>query len=326
MYWVPIFFDPYPELPENTMDIFASCGKNCYILRQHNGDFLDIKEVPLNSIETQHAVTPVLQRGRLFKMSGAQDFARYTGQGDELVFVSLIDQSFVFQYLNSDNQVREIGRLPRSVRLTNLSVSQDASKVVGVADGRLFLLALDKANTQSSNQPVFMTDALERVDNPYWHKDSRQLFLTQYKSNTPSVVLFDTETGQRKLVIPEMTSFKPMYDDMKRGIAIDTQGMAWLVGLNGASWGKQMKLTPVNADNQHRWTIREGFLYYTRAVGRQAQLCVYPIETDEVEKETVCRSIGENQFRLSFDIHQSRDKLILVESLSAESDIVRLTW
>ena len=318
------FFDPYPELPENTMDIFASCGKDCYILRQHNGDFLDIKEVPLFSIETEQPLTPVLQRGRLFKMPGAQDFARYTGQGDELVFVSLIDQSFVIQHLNADNRVGELGRLARSVRLTNLSVSQDARKAAGVADGRLFLLALD--TTKSSNQPAFLTDALERIDNPYWHKDNRHLFMTHYTANSPSVVLYDTQTGQRKLLLPEMTSFKPLHDDMKQGVAIDTQGMAWLVGLEGASWRKQLKLTSVSADNQHRWAVRKGFLYFTRAVGRQAQLCRYPMAADKKVNEAECHSIGENQFRLSFDIHQSKDKLMLVESLSAESNIVRLTW
>lgn len=54
-----------PQFPAYTNDIFAECGKNCYLMRQHNGNYLDIKEEPnvllakkdTNSIESEYDTT-----------------------------------------------------------------------------------------------------------------------------------------------------------------------------------------------------------------------------------------------------------------------------
>lgn len=59
-------------------------------------------------------------------------------------------------------------------------------------------------------------------------------------------------------------------------------------------------------------------------------MCEIPLGQEAFEIDTfatteTCWSIGDNRFRLNFDIDIQTGKVILVESLSAESDIIKLT-
>ena len=79
------------ELPVNAMDIYASCGDKCLILRQHNGDYLDLKEIPLSEFALKHKNddTPRLYNTRILKQAGAQDLPRYIADTNGLVYASL---------------------------------------------------------------------------------------------------------------------------------------------------------------------------------------------------------------------------------------------
>ena len=322
------FFDETPSLPSNSLDIYASCGVSCYILRRHNGNFLDIQETPLNL--SAHDRQPpqessLFQLGRMLKLEGAQDFPRYLGSGEELMFVSLIDQSMVFQRLDRNHNIQILGKLQRTFQLSSISVSHNAQRIAGTADGRLFTLSAAR-NDGTVSEIEFLTTALERLENPVWHSDNIQVYVTQYTDNKPTIVLYNTQTQERQSVIQGMLGFQPLTDDPITAIGIDTDLMAWQLVQTAVGWKKMKVLAEVASPNPQRWQVINNRLYFSRGGEWESYLCMVPLSIDDAKHSETCRSLGKNRFRLNFDVHPIQDKVLLVESLSAQSDIIKLSW
>lgn len=321
-------FEPHPALPENSLDIYASCGDRCYILRRHNGNFLDIQETPLDiSVSESLAVEvePVLVSGRMLRQPGAQDFPRYVGEGGQFVFVSLLDQHLVFQHLDNEHRLQELGRLDPGLQLSAFSVAADGNRIAGVVEGRLILLDTNPGST-GQDAPRFLTHGLERVANPIWHADNRHLYLAHFAGNEPTIVLMDTQTQERQSIMTGMLSFRGTPDDPALAVGIDANRMAWRLFLEDGNWVKQQALVQLESANPHRWQLRDDKIYFSRYQGRESQLCWLSIAMDSSGQAAQCRSTGPNRFRLNFDIHPINKTILMVESLSAQSDIARMTW
>ena len=66
---------------------------------------------------------------------------------------------------------------------------------------------------------------------------------------------------------------------------------------------------------------------FTTARNPEAFLCKLSLETmNEEDPQEQCWSVDDNRFRLHFDISSTEKKVMLVESLSAQSDIIKLSW
>lgn len=321
-------FEPDPALPEHALDIYAVCGERCFILRRHNGDYLDIQEAPLELSNDSLPVledAPVLLSGRMLKRPGAQDFPRYLKNGEQLVFVSLVNRSLVFQRLDDEHRLYELGRLDSRHQLSSVAVSPDGKRLAGVADRRLFLLDISP-HSPSPAAPQFLTHGLERVDNPVWHEDSQHLYLAHFSGNEPSIVLFDPESGTRSPIANGMLSFRRQSEGSSLAIGVDPDHMAWELALVEGEWVKQRQVAQLASANPHRWQLLNNTIYYSRYRGRESQLCAQRLDASSGSELEYCRSTGSNRFRLNFDIHENHQTVLLVESLSAQSDIVRMTW
>lgn len=331
------FFDDYPKLPNNSLDIFNSCGERCYVLRQHNGNFLDIQETPLSlllsRVDAQDVTKeplPILDSGRLFKLPGAQDLPRYlvdrtTGSNKaekELVYVSLINKELFFKKRDEHNQTQTLGKLQGTYQLSAISVSADAKNVAGVADGRLFLLGIET----DLAKPEFLTNALELVDNPSWHIDNQRIYLTSMSENIPSIILFNTSTKEREPIISGFAAFQQLIDTPELAVGIEVMGTAWMLSKTSGKWQKQYPLTKIDSHNLHDWQAINGTLYFSRMRGSEAQICMFSLEPSSPQQEPKCASTGHNRFRLSFDIHPTQNKVLLVESLGAQSNIIKMSW
>lgn len=327
------FFGKYPELPDNSLDIFNSCGERCYILRQHNGNFLDIEERPTSTLfnnEQKGKQVPLLEGGRLLKLPNAQDFPRYlvnyqsknNRAKQSLVYASLVDKTLFLKKLDDENQAHTLGRLEKAHQLSAIAVSPNAQKIAGIANGRLFLLRTDADDMK----PRFLTNALERVDNPSWHADNRHVYLNSMTENGPSIILYDTLSKGRQTVIDDFVTFQPRFGDPSSAVGIDAAGMAWSLTSSQGTWQKQRQLTQIGSSNPHHWQVVSDTLYFSRIQGRETQLCRLLLETKDMAVNPQCASTGHNRFRLSFDVHPSEQKILLVESLGAQSDIIKMTW
>ena len=305
-------------LPANTHDVFASCGEQCLILRQHNGDFLDIKERPLQVTGTvEHNG---LFNGRIFNYAGAQDFPSYLNASADLVFAALNNKQFSIERINSHGKRFTLAEFNGANTLTALVASDDGNQLAGIISGRLFILNTQKAKpTQSLN---FVTAALERIENPIWSADNRAIYVAHLKGNVPNIMKLNAQSGEREFVVSGFLSFKSL--DADTAIGVDTSLTAWLLKKDEKAWQKHRQLAQLSSANPNRWRIKNNALYFSRRVARVGEVCFVSLTNPSQDAE--CEKMDDNQFRLNFDIHPKQQAMLMVESLSAQSNIVRLTW
>lgn len=330
-----------PELPKNSLDIFATCGQQCYVLRQHNGNFLDLQETPLASItnqathgsnksqdsnHTEPSVTApaLLAGGRLLKLADAQDFPQYLNNDAGLFFVTLQDKHFVFQLLTQSNQVYDIATLDRNAQLSSVSVSPDNSQLAGSANGRLFIAPIQP---DTSPAPVqFITGALERFENPVWSHEPGHLYVTQISGNQPEIVLLNVASLQKQTVVKGFAAFRLMPGSTDRAIAITPDMTAKQLSRQDSEWQTIQTLGKISGFSPNRWQVTQDALYFAKHELPESFLCRKALLSETNDTAEQCWSTGDNRFQLNFHINPSQQNIILVESLSAESDIIKMQW
>lgn len=312
------------SLPENSLDLFNACGETCYILRQHNGNFLDIQETPFVSIKpSDHDSDSILNSARLLRMADAQDFPQYTQNDNNLFFVTLRNDHYAFQYIDSGNATHDIATLHRHAQISDVTMSPDGSQIAGSADGRLFVSEVDLSREETSSVS-FITSALERFAHAVWHSDNQQVYTATLSGNEPSIVLYDITSGDKQTVIEGFISFIPMPDSLDTAVAIAPDLRAHLLNNINGQWQVVKAIGKVASGNPHRLHLTEDMLYFTRHELPAAYLCAISLQNESNAPE--CWEIGDNRFRLNFDIDRKHERILLVESLSAESNIIRFEW
>jgi hypothetical protein len=156
--------------------------------------------------------------------------------------------------------------------------------------------------------------------------DNQRIYLTSMSENIPSIILFNTSTKEREPVITGFAAFQQLIDTPELAIGIDPIGTAWMLSNTAEKWQKQYPLTKIDSHNLHNWQAINGTLYFSKMRGNEAQICMYSLEPSSPWQEPKCASTGHNRFRLSFDIHPSQNKVLLVESLGAQSNIIKMSW
>jgi DNA-binding winged helix-turn-helix (wHTH) protein len=324
-------------LPENTLDVFGTCGARCYVMRQHNGNFLDLQEMPLAALVTDKSnnnIAPILQSGRLLKRAGAQDFPQYFSKSEGLFFVTLQGREQRFQVMTSERATVDVARLDAKYTINALALSPDDRHFVGISDGRIFHGSVQNASQKAitgevDNTPPlvrFITTSLTRYENPFWAQDSSHLYVTEITDNIPRVVKLNTSSLESVPVVDNMLAFKLSDEDASKAygvtptldlVSLQQHDGVWLTQRN---WGRVPSASP------NRWLVSKGDIYYTKHAMPEAFLCKKSQALDTLESEDSCWSIGDNRFRLQFDLHSQQQNLVLVESLGAQSDIIKLQW
>lgn len=316
----PNTLDTSITLPDNTLDVFASCGEQCAVLRQHNGDFLDIQEKPLTSFfSASDRDEPSLANGRLMKFPDAEGLPVYGPDSNDVYFVSVKGQYHYLNKLDANHTHSVLARFSRKQQLTALSLSPDGLILAGIVNRRLFVVSTD---VDKGDAPDYLTTALEHVDNPTWARDSNTLYITHYSANQPGIISYNIRDEERSMLQVDMLAFQPI-EKTGEAVGIDSQLMAWLLKKSGDKWERQRQLTTVQSANVHRWKWRGDTLFYTKAENTLSSLCAFTLVKDSAPR---CASTGNNRFRLSFDVSPDRRRVLMVDSLGAQSNIIQLSW
>jgi len=337
-----------PKFPAYTNDIFADCGKNCYLMRHHNGNYLDIKEEPnfllsqltstnRNSNLKQEAVIqnkPLIAASEVIALSGAQDLPRYNQSGSALYFATLTADYLMIHKQKIGGNLSILACWPSNAQISNLEISPNESYFAAIVNKRL---VFETVNTVSAciaatqTQPNYITDSLQKVANPLWH-DDESIYLTVYENGKPNINKITVKDKKQHQVIKDYLAFRPFLEVKGYNVvAIDLDRMAWLIFTKAGKVLNKKKLGKIESANLHRWAINDSGLYFTSRKGRESFLNRVPFEylselKEETQNDLFNVSIGNNKFRLGFDLHPHKSKLLLVESLSAQSDFVKVTW
>jgi len=338
-----------PEFPAYTNDIFASCGSNCYLMRQHNGNYLDIKEEPNlllshpslmhKNNDKQQAETIenelLISANEIIALAGAQYLPSYNQSGTAIYFTTITADYSMVNKQKIGGELSIIGCWPNEIKLTSLQINNDESHFAAVINQRLVIEPIkniSECNLNTQSQPNYVTDSLQKIANPVWHKDNDSLFLTVYESGKSNIKRLDIKNKKYKHMADDYIAFRSFLAiEGYNAVAIDKNNMAWLIFIDENEVIKRIKLTKIEVANLHRWAVDESGLYFTSRQGRESFLNrlsfkSLPELNVEIHPSLTSVSVGNNKFRLGFDLHPNKNKLLLVESLSAQSDFVKVTW
>ena len=328
-----------PQFPAYTNDIFADCGDNCYLMRQHNGNYLDIKEEPnfLLSEKVDHN-RPLISASDIIALPGAQDLPRYNNIGTAVYFVTSTTESLVLHKQEFGGSLSVLACWPSNIKITNLEISPKESHFAAIVNQRLVLEPIKKlaeCDISLQSQPAYITDSLKKVAEPVWHDNNESVYLTVYEHGKAKIKNITIKDKTYTHVINEYIAYRPFFA-LKgyNAVAIDKNNVAWLISLEETEENKVIKkdkLTKIEAANLHRWSVDKSGLYFTSRQGRESYLNRVSFEPisklkSGANNDLLSISIGKNKFRLGFDLHPNKNKLLLVESLSAQSDFVKVKW
>ncbi|MGB3726838.1 MAG: winged helix-turn-helix domain-containing protein [Glaciecola sp.] len=313
-----------PELPANILDGFSHCGDRCYVLRQHNGNFLDIQEKPLASLFSTDKTQSIIGAGRLFKEDGAQDFPIYMPRTNGVIFASLHNGSLSIKSIGEDGH-HAITSLDKTYQLSGLSISPNGKYISGSIKNRLFVSTIEQ---RDKSQLTFVTDALEQASNPVWSKDSKTILYASVINKIPTILSLNPTTLDKHEVLRNAVAFSHLQENQGLALVIkpNLDAMVYEASTNDTqpTWLEKHKIVSLQSANVNRWKIVDEYLYFTRYENYEAQLC--RASWKNAQEELTCVSIGKNRFRLHFDVDSSKQRILLVESLSAESNIIKMVW
>lgn len=315
-----------PKLPENSLDLFAACDEQCYFLRQHNGNFLDLQETPLASLQSLASPdngVPILNSGRLLRRAGAQDFPQYIGDDGDLLFVTLENRMLTFQRFARQNQLQDVAYMDATLPLSAVVVAPNGEQLVGMSAGRMFRASL---TNPAAIDVEFVTNALEQFANPIWHPNSGHVFVAQKTANQAAIVKYHLATNTASPIIDGLIAFALLPGQDERAVGITPNHQLVLLGHQEGQWQQIRTLGQVTSANPNRWKVTPTGIFHTKYQMPEAFLCHISLTEMSGTPAEQCWSIGDNRFRLHFDIDAALKKVMLVESLSAESDVIKMQW
>lgn len=291
-----------------TNDVIYHCGDNCYYMRQHNGNFLDIQEQP-NPFGNQ----AILSSDHI-DLTGAEDFPLYNENGDTLYFVSLLNDKQVLQRQQKNMPVEQLAHFPQDAKISTLVINRQESMLAGNIGKRIFIFDLQSKSLD------FITSDLELVQNPTWHPDGNTLYYASVEDKLHTIYLYSLQTQTK---VPFLKGYIAIRNYRENNfIAINENLETWLLSLNNDNEFEATKyLGKVGLANPNLWRISNGYLYFTHRTGATAFMTRVDIDTGMQE----VKQLAKNRFRLNFDIHPNTDKILVVKSLLAESNLVKVS-
>lgn len=299
-------FVPRPTPDRFINDLFFQCGNDCFLMRRHNGNFLDLEEQP-----DPFAAKSLMAADR-FDLPGAEDFPHYSRGGERLFYASLARDRLYIQRQDPQQRRKTLVSLPVETRIQALQASPDGTMVAGIAGRRLFTVSGEGGELH------YLTSDLDLASAPTWSADSSALFYARREKGASVIYRFQPGTGRHAPLLHGYAALRILADG--RAVAIDEQNRAWLlVSVDQAA--ARRELGKVASAQPNRWQVRGDWLYYTEHRGNDA--FVVRIRLDDGRRME--RLLAHNRFRLHFDLHPRADRMIGVRSMLAESDLVKLS-
>ena len=286
-------------------DIFYACGPGCYFLRQHNGNFLDIQEQPnpFNQVD--------FTAGLHLDLSSSEDFPLYSQRNNSIYFLSLGANTISLKKHHANGVIDVLTEFPKNANIASLSINVQGTHLLGHVDKRIFIFDVEeKALT-------YITSDLESVSHPTWHPNGTSIYFAHFTDNKVKVVKRELETSQQHT---QIESYIAVQHTPEHIVGITAELEAWQLKLIDNKLVPIKKLAKIASAQPNRWLIRGNHLYFTSRQDEFAVLKRININNGQSQQ----RTLAKNRFRLNFDIDSTSQKILSVESLVAQSDLVKV--
>jgi transcriptional activator of cad operon len=296
-----------PEIEDITPNVdfvnnlFYQCGDNCYYMRQHNGNYLDIAEQP----------NPFIQQNTgsfgYFEFGGANDFPMYANTSSNLYFVSQYSKNTIIEYIDNSGMPTKVMGFGKLAEIQSIDLNKSDTHFVGLVDSSLFVYDI------VSDSLTYLSKQTDIVYPPHW-LDEHTFVYAKLEKNEAMLYKYSILDRTSTFLMSGYVSLLELGDNAQ--LLIDKNYRVWMKEKNTL---KDIGILPSSQPNRFKLINNE--LYYTGREENTNVLYRITIDSGKISKF----EIAKNRFKANFDISANQEKLAVVESLLAQSDLVKLT-
>ena len=285
-------------------DAFYSCGEQCFYMRQHDINYTDIKEIPNPFIDTNQLSTVHIES------NNAEFHPFYNTDGSTLYYTAKDTKqaNVIRQVLGSAPEVMHSFN-PRYI-VTDLSINQQETLLLGKVEERIFILDL------LTKELTYITSALEIVSNPTWSAPGNRIYFARVEQHKKILLQYDISTDQLTRLSAGIIHRKELID-----------GRVFVVNENN-------ELYELSADNNlsfiielpivysNHWHIQGDYLYFSQ----NGDIDFYLTRLNLKSKLQENRLMAKNTWAKEFYLHPDGKRLLITQSLLANSNLVKVDW
>jgi DNA-binding winged helix-turn-helix (wHTH) protein len=281
-------------------NLFYQCGQSCYYMRQHNGNYLDIAEQP----------NPFSEKSTgsfgYFELSGANDFPVYANTENKIYFFSQYGQTSRIEYIDDNSSPATVLDFENVVEIQSLALNRDDTYFAGLVDSSLFIYNINKGVLS------YLSKQTDIIYPPHW-LDENNFVYAKLEKNEPMLYQYSLLDNTSTFLMSGYVGLLNI--GLNDRLLIDKDYRLWRQKNNEV---KEIGLLPSSQPN--RFELVGNYLYYTDREENTNML--FKLSIDDASLNKV--ELAKNRFKANFDISADHEKLAVVESLLAQSDIIKL--
>jgi len=281
-------------------NLFYQCGESCYYMRQHNGNYLDIAEQP----------NPYMEKNTgsfgYYELNGANDFPLYANTSDKLYFFSQYSQTSTIEYIDSSGVPKTIFEFDMIAEIQSLAINANDTFFVGLVDSSLF--------TYNINQGLFtnLSKQTDIIYPPHW-LDENTFVYARLEKNEAMLYRYSLLDNTSTFLMTGYVALLELAENDR--LLIDKDYRLWRQ-LNN----ELIDLGQLPSSQPNRLKVVGKHLYFT---GREENVNIlYRVSLDSAIVTKF--ELAKNRFKANFDISANQEKLAVVESLLAQSNIIKI--
>jgi transcriptional activator of cad operon len=308
------------DLPVKATEVVSQCGEYCFVIKEREADLINIVERPF-AFNKQSYIGATQ-----FPATSNDRFPTYFNDGKGIYFLSLSSDALAIKRYIDGKGVEVIYTLPKTSNINSFVLSPKENYFAGELDGRIFLYSLNMGTLS------FLTSGELTNSNPVWISDD-VLFYQHNENNRSVIFAHDVVSNKVQVQAKGFQFIKPLNN--KQWLLVDEKSQAYLYEKRPLQSGeyasevpvfslemldKSTKFAELESLNSSGFEVVDNALFFISVKNGLYLLNKMALATGEIES----LDLGMQSVLRQFDIHPDMQKMLLVESSLAQSNLLRV--
>jgi len=285
-------------------DVAYHCGDKCFFMRKYDMNFTDIKEIP-------NPFLPDVKLATIQIESTAADFNPvYSSDGATIYFTKSREDGGKLIRRTSNGDEDSLFRFDSRQSIHDLQIGPNEKYATGKLDRRVFVLELKTKTIQ------FITSQQEQAFYPLFDQAGKHLYFSRIEQD--KVVLQKYHLEQKTITTTDKGFYARFENNNNEVYLVSSEYMLY----KQLSDGSLTFIVQLGRNPYHSWQVFNNYVYFTKDKGSDVEIHRIDINTGKIQNKRLFK----NSNRFHFRLHPTGNKMLVVESLLSNSELVKVTW
>ena len=285
-------------------DVFFQCGTTCYFMSRHTQNYTNILE--LDNPYFEKGTKPLIH----IDTGGAEFHPTYSPDGNSIVYTAKDQSSAKLILQERNNSPIVLYQAPANTVIKHLSFNAQMTRILGKFETQLFVLDI------KTKEMKFITSPLALVNHPNWDLTGDVVYFSREQNNETALYQYHLLEERELKLYDDLVSVSDISTQLT--LAIDTNNQMFQLNQDGT---REFIIELPNAASDH-WQVVNQYLYFTQK--GNDNVILYRLNLNNHKLESKLLAINPAWSRFSIDKHSMR--LLVTQTLSRQSDLVKVSW